>query len=230
MSSVASHWRRSRPAHISDLKKAHHHHVFSCHHDGLLQEVLSRCTYEPSSGWYRGFLFINAPRAWPYCLPRLDEVRLTTALPPDLHTVVSTTTTKLMTLLIRSARDDLITTACKTHHARPRPPYYNRCITTVVYPDPRRSAALLPPRFTPGATGSRLSSTPATSGPSPPGTTSRCPARAVRHSAIIAAARHPRTRLATPAASLGGAAGCPRSLRRRPRMAGLLSALLLNAS
>lgn len=33
----------------------------------VTQEVLSRCTYEPLGGWFRGSMFINAPRNWPYC-------------------------------------------------------------------------------------------------------------------------------------------------------------------
>jgi hypothetical protein len=37
-------------------------------------EVYSKCTYEPQASWFRGALFINAPRSWPYCMPQLEAV------------------------------------------------------------------------------------------------------------------------------------------------------------
>ena len=43
-------------------------------------EVYARCTYEPESGWFRGFVGypglgqINAPKSWPYCLDLLSAI------------------------------------------------------------------------------------------------------------------------------------------------------------
>lgn len=43
-------------------------------------EVYARCTYEPESGWFRGFVGypglgqINAPKSWPYCLDLLPAI------------------------------------------------------------------------------------------------------------------------------------------------------------